>query len=79
MPLTNTEQEEVWINCYNELHELKDKYPDAYIVVDKITELNMDEADEWIMNAAYKSHITKYEIIWYKGKESIFLSKHECK
>jgi len=75
MSLNNAEQEGVWIDAWNDLSDLLDEYPKAYILLPDYKIVNREEAEGWIQDAAYGSNRIKFEIIWFKGKRSVFLSK----
>lgn len=75
MTLSNTEQETIWINAWNEIHELVLRLPDSYILLPEFQEVTCEDAKSWIQDRAYESYKIKFSIDFYKGKKSIFINK----
>lgn len=71
--LSNLEQEELWIKGWDELAVLMDKYPECYLLIPQYRESTLDEALQWIQNAAYKGSKVSFKVEHYKGKESIVM------
>ena len=75
MVLTKLEQEEAWIQGWDELDSLMDKYPDSYLLLPNYIEVSVEDAREWIQNSAYESNKCRFQIEHYKGKISILINK----
>jgi hypothetical protein len=73
--LSNLQQEEVWIEGMNRLDDCMEVNPGAYLLTEQYDELSKEQAETWIMEAAYESNITTFKTEWYKGVKSIVLSK----
>lgn len=73
--MNNTEQEEVWIAAWNDLADLIDENPGAYILLPECMEASKDEAQGWIQDAAYESNRVKLKVAYFKGKKSIYINK----
>ncbi len=76
MPLSNFQQEEAWIDGMNRLDKCLEKQEYAYILTEQYDLLTKEEVQTWILEAAYESNITKFKTEWYKGVNSIVISKH---
>ncbi len=75
MALSNTEQEEAWINAWNDLDGLIKMYPDGYILVPYYKQVTVGQAQAWMQEAAYDSNRLILRSEYYKGKKSIFIYK----
>ena len=75
MTLSNLEQEETWLNAWDDLDVLILKNPDCYILVPEYVEVSLDEAQTWVQEAAYESNRIKLSVEFYKGKKSILIDK----
>ncbi|MGH1428617.1 MAG: hypothetical protein ACRBEE_11810 [Arenicella sp.] len=73
MTLSNTEQEMVWINAWNDLAALIQQYPDAFILTPDFTEVSKEEAESWIQRSAYESNTISFRADYFKGITSIFI------
>ena len=73
--LTNLEQEEIWIEGWNDLFEIFNKHPNGYLLVNEHREVTLEEAKSWIQDAAYKSNRVTFTIEYYKGEKSILINK----
>ncbi|MDE1461030.1 hypothetical protein [Spartinivicinus poritis] len=78
MSLSNTEKEMVWVEAWNDLYDLIEKYPGGYILLPDYIETNKESAEGWIQNAAYESNRIVFNIEYFKGKKSIFINKTEA-
>jgi hypothetical protein len=75
MILTNVEQEDIWINGWEDLYGLLETHPGAYIVLPDNIEVSLAEAQSWIQEAAYTNHRLVFNTGFFKGKKSIFIFK----
>ena len=66
MTLSNLQQEEAWIDGMNRLAECLENKK-MHILTELYDLLTKEEAETWIMEAAYESNITKFKTEWYKG------------
>ena len=73
--LSNLEQEEAWLQGWDELDDLRGNYPECYLLLPEYCEVSLDKAQEWIQNAAYESKRATFRIVFYKGKNSILMEK----
>ncbi len=72
---SNLEQEETWLNAWDDLNVLILKNPDCHLLIPEYVEVSLDEAQAWVQEAAYESNRIKLKIEFYKGKKSIFIDK----
>jgi len=75
MALSNLEQEEIWLQGWDGLDELIEKTPNCYLLIPEYIEVSLSEAQGWIQDAAYESNRVIFNIEYYKGKNSILISK----
>jgi hypothetical protein len=72
--MSNCKQEMMWVDGWNELSELLEDLPNAYIlIVPEFRAVTLDDAREWIQNAAYKNYKTIFNLGYYQGTKSIFI------
>ncbi len=75
MTLSNLEQEEIWIEAWNDLYDLIEKHPEGYILIPEYRQVSVEEAKGWVQDTAYSSQRICFSIDYYKGKKSIFIKK----
>ncbi len=73
--LSNLEQEEAWIQAWDELDILMDKNSESYLLLPEYREASLSEVQGWIQGAAYESNRTTFKIEYDKGKNSILINK----
>ncbi|MCX4024688.1 hypothetical protein H0A36_09700 [Endozoicomonas sp. SM1973] len=78
MVFSNTEKEIIWVDTWNDLYDLIEKYPGGYILLPDYIETDKEGAEGWIQNAAYESNRIVFKVEYFKGKESIFINKMEA-
>lgn len=73
MPLSNLEQEDLWLSAWDELYELLEKYGEAFLLLPEYLESSLEDVQGWIQDEAYRSRKIVFQIEFYKGRESIVL------
>lgn len=73
--LSNVDQEGLWIDGWNDLYDLIETNPEAYLVLPEYIQTDIDGAQQWIQDAAYNGFKTRFELGYYKGRLSIFIDK----
>lgn len=79
MALSNSEQEMIWVEAWNDLSDIIKKYPDGYILLPEYRITDMNGAEEWIQKKAYENNLIQFSIVLYKGKESIIISSIDAR
>ncbi len=74
MTLSNSEQEMVWVDAWNDLYELIGKFPEGCILLPEFQEATKEEAKGWIQDSVYKGNRIEFKVDYFKGKESIYIN-----
>ena len=64
----------VWVNAWNNLYDLIEKFPEGYVLLPGFQETSKEEAEGWIQDSAYESKRIEFKVDYFKGKKSIFIS-----
>ncbi|WP_431686202.1 hypothetical protein [Hahella sp. NBU794] len=78
MTLSSSQQEQLWIDAWNDLDDLQAQNLFSFILLPDYVEANLEQAQGWIQDRVYENYKIHFEIAFYKGKKSIFIHAEKC-
>ncbi|WLQ17363.1 hypothetical protein O5O45_15730 [Hahella aquimaris] len=78
MTLSSSQQEQLWIDAWNDLDDLLAQNQFSFILLPDYVEANLEQAQGWIQSHVYADYKIHFEIAFYKGKKPIFINAKKC-
>ena len=79
MILSNSEQEMLWVESWNDLYDLIEKHTVKHLLLEGYQEVDLDTAQGFIQNSAYESKRVSFKLELYKGVKTLLITVEEWK
>jgi len=76
--MSNTEQEDVWVDAWSDLNFLMDKHKTINLFLPEYQETTLENAQQWIQDVAYSGDKITLKVEVYEGKEAILIDREKA-